>query len=105
MPKHIFDNLIEKCMEEKKTAENALKMAYNDMPTQIDYGEAVVTLHQAIEALSNESVSASTKNKLLSAVCDKITYHRERPIRQIDGKNTTNGWKTTNFELDIDLKL
>ena len=77
------------------------------MPIHNDYKEAISTLHNAIEALADDSVPASTKNKLLKSVVEKIVYKREKPIRMTDeeakekGVKTENGWYRPNFELDI----
>jgi DNA invertase Pin-like site-specific DNA recombinase len=111
MPKQIFDKLMAKCMEEKQNIETELENAYNDVPEHIDYKGAIATLHEAIDALGDNSVSASTKNKLLRSVVDKIVYHRGKPIRMTEeeakakGVETKNGWYRPNFELDIYLKL
>lgn len=111
MPKQVFDKLMAKCVEEKQNLENALEKAYNDVPEHIDYKSAIANLHDAIEMLGDDSVSASSKNKLLLNVVDKIVYHRERPIRMTEeeakakGLKTQNGWYSPDFELDIHLKL
>lgn len=111
MPKAVFDNLIGKCMEEKKSLENALKTAQNDMPKNTNHNEAVASLHKAIAKLEDKSASASEKNKLLLAVCEKIVYKRSKPIRITEeeavpkGVKTTNGWHSSKFELDVHLNL
>ena len=112
MPKQVFDKLMAKCMEEKQSIENELESAYNDVPVHIDYKNAIQTLHDAIESLSDDSVSASAKNKLLLSIVDKIVYRRERPIRMSleDAKakgieTTNNGWYSPDIELDIHLNI
>ena len=111
MPKQVFEKLLAKCMEEKQNLENALEMAYNDVPEHIDYKGAIATLHKAIEALSDDSVSASAKNKLLLQVIDKIVYHRDKAVRMTveeakeKGVKLQGGWYCPDFELDIHLKL
>lgn len=110
MPKQVFDKLMEKCMEEKQSLENAIEEARNNAPVQTDYRGVIATLHEAIEALSDDSVSASTKNKLLKSVVDRIVYRRPKAIRmtvdeaKAKGLKTTNGWYRPQFELDITLK-
>jgi hypothetical protein len=111
MPKHVFDTLMEKCMEEKQSLENALETAHNDVPEYVDYKGVVTSLHQAIEALSDDSISASIKNKLLLACVDKITFEKEQSIRMTpeeakrQGVQTgKNGWYAPKFELEIFLK-
>jgi hypothetical protein len=111
MPKQVFDKLMAKCMEEKQNLENALETAYNDVPEHIDYKGAIATLHEAIEKLGDSSVSASTKNKLLLKVVDKIVYRRPKAIRMTSeeakekGIELTGSWYCPDFELDIDLKI
>lgn len=110
MPKQIFDKLMEKCMEEKQKIENALESAYNDVPIHIDYKNAVATLHDAIDSLSDESVPASVTNKLLLSVVDKIIYRRPKAVRVTPeekrerGITTPGSWYCPEFELDIILK-
>ena len=111
MPKQVFDKLMEKCMEEKQNLEKTLESAYNNAPPSIDYKDFIQTLHDAIEALSNDSVSASVKNKLLLSVVDTITYRRPKAERltpeeaKAKNLNGKNGWYANSFEIDITLKL
>jgi hypothetical protein len=111
MPKQVFDKLMAKCMEEKQNLEKTLKSAYNDVPVYIDYKGAIATLHEAIEALSDDSVSASTKNKILTSVIDKIVYRRPKAVRMTPqeakekGLKCSGGWYCPDFELDIHLLL
>lgn len=111
MPKQIFDKLMDKCMEEKQNLETQIELAYQDTPKQIDYKDAIATLHKTIEALSDSNVSASVKNNLLQSVVDKIEYKRPKAIRMtIDEANSKDvklqgGWYCPEFEVDITLKL
>lgn len=111
MPKQVFDKLMANCMEEKQNLENALESAYNDEPTHIDYKSAIATLHETIEALKDDSVSASVKNKLLLSVVDKIVYHRDKAVRMSveeakeKGITLKNGLYRPDFTLDVHLKI
>ena len=111
MPKSVFDKLIQKNTEEKQKLENALKTAYNDVPEHIDYNSAIATLHETIQALSDTSVSASVKNKLLLSVVDRITYNRPKAIKMsIDearekGVKLAGGWYCPDFTINIKLKV
>lgn len=111
MPKQIFDKLMAECMEKKQSLENELESAYNNIPTHIDYKGAIASLHEAIETLSDVSVPASTKNKVLKSVIDKIVYKRDRPTRMTTeqakekGVNIVNGWYRPEFYLDVYLKI
>ncbi len=107
MPKPIFDKLMADCVEKKQNIEKELEIARNNVPIHKDYKEAIASLHEAIDSLSDDSVPASTKNKLLKSVVERITYKREKPTRMNDeeakekGVKTENGWYRPNFELDI----
>lgn len=111
MPKQIFDKLMANCMEEKQKAEFALQSAYNNVPVHIDYKNAVATLHNAIDSLSDDSAPASATNKLLLSVVDKMTYRRPKAVRvtpeeiKEKGIKAPGGWYCPEFELDITLKL
>ena len=111
MPKKIFDKLMEDCKENKQKIEKELESAYSNAPQHTDLKESLVTIHEAIEALSDDSVSASIKNKLLLSVVDKIVYKRGKPIRLSTTeatargvKTNSNGWYSPKFELDVYLK-
>ena len=111
MPKKIFDKLMADCMEEKQKIETALESARNNAPTHIDYKGAVATLHNAIDALSDDSVPASATNKLLLSVVDKIVYRRTKAVRMTieeaneKGIKLQGSWYCPEFELEVHLKL
>ena len=111
MPKQIFDKLIQKNAEEKQNIENELESAYNDMPQHTDYKGAIATLHETIDALSDDSVPASVKNNLLQSVVAKIVYKRPKAIRmsveEAEAKGVTlqGGWYCPSFDLDIHLNF
>lgn len=111
MPKQVFDKLMAKCMEDKQKLEDALETAYNDEPTHIDYKSAIATLHETIEALKDDSVSASVKNKLLLSIVDKIVYRRDKAIKMSveeakeRGITLKNGLYRPDFTLDVHLKI
>ena len=111
MPKQIFDKLMAKCMEDKQKIEDALEKAYNNVPEHIDYKGAIITLHEAINTLSDTSVPASAKNKVLLSIVDKIVYSRPKAIRMTPeeakekGVTLAGGWYCPDFELDIHLNI
>jgi hypothetical protein len=110
MPKQVFDKLLQKCLEEKQSLDNALKQAYADEPQAIDYNSAIATLHETIKAFENDSISASVKNKLLLSTVDRITYHRDKPIptkenEQPIGYEQRGSWYVPPFTLDVKLKV
>ena len=110
MPKQVFDKLMEKCLEEKKSAEKSLQEAYTDVPTHTDYAEKIATLHNSITTLSDDTIPALEKNKLLSSVIDKIVYRRPKAIRmtpeeaKAKGVNLKGGWYCPDFDIDVILK-
>ena len=112
MPKQIFEKLLQENNEKKQSAENALKQAYAEEPKQpTDYKRAIATLHEAIIALPDNSVSASVKNKLLVSVVDKIVYRRPKAIRMSPeeakekGIQLQGGWHCPDFEIEVFLKV
>jgi hypothetical protein len=110
MPKDIFDKILAKCLEEKKSVELSLKEAYTDTPKQTDHTAFIVSLHEAIDALSDSTVSAADKNKLLSAVVERIVYRRPKAIKmskeeaEAKGVTLAGGWYCPDFHIDIKLK-
>lgn len=113
MPKQVFDKLLQKNTEEKTTIEKELEAATNNAPPSIDYKEAIASLHQAINSLTDSTVSASAKNKILKSVVDYITYKRPKAERfatpeeaEANGFNGgKNGWYAHPFEVDVKLKF
>ena len=111
MPKQVFDKLMAQCMEDKQSIENALENAYNDAPEHIDYKDAIASLHKAIDALNDNSVSAAAKNKLLLSVVDKMVYRRPKAVRMTveeakeKGVTLSSSWYCPDFELDIHLNI
>ena len=80
MPKAVFDKLLEKVTTDKKDLKDALKKAYDSMPTQEDYEEKIASFSLALQCLMDESISAGTKNTYLRSVIDKITFEREKSV-------------------------
>ena len=95
MPKAIFDKLNEKVLEEKEIVTQALKDAKANAPTVEDYKEKLLRFTDALNALQDPNVSAQRKNKLLKDCIVRITYSRPKGSR----------WNSTEYELDIDLKV
>ena len=110
MPKKIFDKLMANCMEEKHKLETEIEIAQSNTPQYSDFKDTVASLHKAIDALSDDSVSAAAKNKLLLSVIDKMVYKRPKAIRMTTdeankkGVALAGGWYCPDFELDIYLK-
>lgn len=95
MPKAIFDKLNEKVLQEKETVSQALEKAKATTPTVEDFQEKICRFTDAVEAINNPQVPAQLKNKLLKDCIERIEYKREKGGR----------WNSTEFELDISLKV
>ena len=95
MPKAVFDKLNEKVLQEKETVLKALEHAKSTAPTVEDYQEKIMRFSDAVNALENDAVSTELKNKLVKACIERIEYKREKG----------NRWNSTEFELDITLKV
>ena len=80
MPKSVFDKLIEKVKTDKEELKEALKKAYDTMPSHEDYEEKIVTFKMALEKLKDESIPAGIKNTLLREIIEKITFEREKSV-------------------------
>lgn len=107
MPKHIFDQLLEKTVSEKEKVLNELKTIKETVKDKVDYEDAIVSLSEALVALRDGKASVEKQNALLKACISKITYSRESPIRvgkEYKGK-THNGWTVPDFHLDIDFMI
>lgn len=109
MPKNIFDKLRSKYENEKESLRESLTQAYIEMPQKVDYEEIILTLHEVIDLIQDESVSAEAKNKFLKTIIERIEYCRKPAIRMTmeeakeKGLESDNGWYVPAFELDIDL--
>lgn len=107
MPKHIFDQLLEKNTSEKEKVLDELKTLKETVIEKADYENAITSLSEALVALRDGKASVEKQNALLKACISKITYSRESPIRV--GKDykgeTLNGWTVPDFHLDIEFMI
>ena len=105
MPHHIFQMLNEKLQKEKEETEQALKEAYDTMPTKVDYEQKIIKFQNALDAIQDENRSALEKNSLLKECIEKIIYHRGE-TKKSKGKGTGKGnWDYSPIELDVKLRL
>ncbi len=104
MPYHIFQTLTDKLAKERGETELALYEARSAVETRVDYRTAIVTFQKALDALLDDEVSVTEKNKLLKACIQRITYHRDVPQRVL-GKGSGRQWTSPPIELDIKLKV
>ncbi len=104
MPPHIFQSLTDKLTKEREETEKALTEARNKVATRVNYDTLIVTFQKALDALLDDNVSVTEKNKLLKACIKRISYHREVPQR-ILGKGTGRQWTSPPIELDVKLNV
>lgn len=110
MPKSVFENLKVKFEDERTGIEEALETVLNNAPKRIDYRRKMVTLHEALEGMKGEGVSVETKNRLLKACIDRITYTRAGAVRGTredvkEGKTYERGWIQSEPEVTVSMRL
>lgn len=100
MPKHIFDRLNKKVLEEMEEVQQALCTAKDSTPEPLDLKEKVSTLREILDMLDNPDAPIEELNALLKTCIERITYRRPK------AQGEKAHWGTGNkIELDIDLKL
>ncbi len=106
MPKHIFDQLNAKVLQEKEEVRLALCEANKTMPEPVDYTEKVITFKDALEALKDPEEDGLKKNALLKDCIDRIDYARERGVRlPVKANKFEPCWSHTPIELDVKLRV
>lgn len=100
MPKHIFDQLNQKVIQEKESVQKDLKEAKELVPQKIDYAQKRETFVTAVNSLKNPDVSIKEKNLLLKQCIDKIVYSRKKK----DSDNRRFGTPEP-LELDFHFKV
>lgn len=78
MPKHVFDQLNQKVIQEKESVQKDLKTARETVPQKIDYAQKRETFVTAVNSLKDPDVSIKEKNLLLKQCIDKIIYSRKK---------------------------
>lgn len=100
MPKHIFDKLNAKVVEEKAEVQQALCTAKDSIPEPLDLKEKVSTLRTILNMMDDPDAPVTEINALLKTCIERITYRRPKA----PGDNSR--WETGNkIELLVDLKL
>lgn len=100
MPKHIFDQLNQKVIQEKESVQKDLKEAKELVPQKIDYAQKRETFVTAVNSLKDPDVSIKEKNLLLKQCIDKIVYSRKKK----DSDNRRFGTPEP-LELDFHFKV
>ena len=78
MPKHIFDQLNAKVLQEKDDVKEALLEARENTPGPVDYENKKAMFSDALAALLDENAPALEKNILLKNCIDRIDYDRKK---------------------------
>ena len=100
MPKHIFDKLNAKVLEEKEEVQQALCTAKDSTPEPVDLRAKVATLREIISLMDDPEAPVPELNALLKTVIERITYRRPK------AQGISSRWETGNkIELEVDLKL
>ena len=104
MPQHIFKMLNEKLIKEREETELALKEAINTIPEKVDYEQKIIKFQNALDALQDDKMDASEKNRLLKECIYRLEYYRDKP-QKIKGKNLPSGWSAAPISIDVKLKV
>ena len=100
MPKHIFDQLNEKVLQERADIQQALCMARDNLPEPVDYGKRKALFSEALELLKNPDAPALEKNMLLKKCIDRIEYYRDKK------KSGNRRWGDPEpMQLDVHLRV
>ena len=78
MPKHIFDRLNEKLIQEREEALRALNEARSTLPPRVDYAQKRDTFRTTVISLQDPDASIKEKNMLLKQCIERITYSRKK---------------------------
>lgn len=112
MPKHIFDSLNAKVLNEKDDVQRALIRAQASKPDSVDYQEKILLFQNALDSLSDPNVSAERKNALLKACIDRIDYYRDPSVRvtkemsrEIGHSTPGANWISSPIHIDVKLRL
>lgn len=105
MPQHIFQQLNAKLQQELTETKEALCNAHETMPAPVNHEKRIATLQDALNALTDDKMSASEKNNFLKACIQTIEYHRDRPYREKGISRSKGAWVTPPIEVKIHLKV
>lgn len=105
MPKHIFNDLLEKNQTEKERTEEQLRIAETSAPRRIDYEERCRTFQAAIDALDDENMTAEQQNEMLKRCVIRLRYHRPQGKRGRNTGSDRRGWETEPIQFRAELNL
>ena len=100
MPKHVFDRLNAKVLQEREEVQQALCTARDTLPEPIDYEHKKAMFSDALRLLEDPDAPVREVNILLKRCIDRIEYNRKK-------KDSANRrWGTPEpLELDIHLRV
>ena len=101
MPKHIFDQLNAKVLEEKEEVQQGLCTMRDTLPEPVDYEKKRATFHAALETLLDPNAQDLEKNLLLKQCIDHIEYGRKR--KEFNGNRRWGDPEP--MELDVHLRV
>lgn len=99
MPKHIFEELNARVLEEKDEVQRVLCDLRSSHPEPIDYVKKSATFADALDALLDPNVPARVQNKLLKLCIEQIVYAR----KQKEGNRKTGTPEP--MEVDVHLRV
>lgn len=91
----VFERRNKSIQDKKLALKKQIQETRESIPKNVDYGERIITLKNAIEGLKDSSVPPSTKNKLLKAIIDRIEYYSDK----------NQGYNERAFTLDVYLLI
>lgn len=89
----VFNRRHSKLVKEMEAVQKAIETARATLPEVIDYEDALIRLHDAVEAMKNPDMTSLEKNMILKSIVSRIEYSREK------------GKINNSFDLDVFLKL
>ena len=100
MPKHVFDQLNAKVLEEKEEVQQALCTMKDTLPEPVNYEQKRTMFSDALAKLQDPNAPALEKNMLLKQCIDSIEYNRAKK------KSAGRRWGDPEpMELDIHLRV
>lgn len=81
MPSDIFKELNGKLLKEKEEINEALCKAKDSVPNPIDYKDQIIKFTDTIIKLEDPNLDATTKNRHLREIVERIEYHRPPMVK------------------------
>lgn len=100
MPRHVFEKLKEKILQERTEVRKTLEETREATPEPIDHERRIDTFHAALDLLQDPDAPVREVNLMLKRCIRRITYNRERK----DNNNRRYG-EPKPIELDVELNI